>query len=104
MNPKYEIGSVYRYNCELFLALSDRLLLTFKKGKPIRRKPTTQYQRVKAISVDQLCHKWNISAETLDKHTSEALAPHTARTAPRGSAKRNEDVDYYELRRVRVLS
>lgn len=104
--PRYEIGSVYRYNSDLFLALSDGLLLTFKKGKPVRRKPTTQYKRVKAVTVEQLCSKWGIHSDVLDQHTSALFTPRSSRTAPAGNSRRRgeeADRDYYELRRVRIL-
>lgn len=103
----YEIGNVYQFKGTLFLAVDTNLLVTFKNQELIKRKPIVKYKQVKFISVDELCSKWGIDIDQLDKlMSSEIKPPQTKRTSPSGNRRKGGEVinnEYYQLRLGRVL-
>lgn len=104
----FEIGVVYKKGSTLFLAVSDRLLITLRGGEVHEVRPITRYDVVRSLSVQELCATWGITLDRLDAIVLEYLAPsqELARTRPRGSRRqRAEDAQRWRDRRtVRLLA
>lgn len=105
MTP-YEIGVVYRKGGRLFLAMSEKTLITFKDGAMIEVKPVARYDAVRSISVDELCGRWGITLEQLDDVTMRYLmsAAAEARPRPRGSRRQRvaDEFAWKSLRLIRI--
>ena len=100
----FEIGVVYRKNSRHFLAVSNKILVTFKKGSPLEVKPYAKYEVVRTISVEELCRLWEIDLATLDEVTSKYLAPSSEglKTRPRGS-RRQRAADEFAWKNLRLI-
>ncbi len=102
--PLFEIGVVYRKNSKLYLAVSERNLITFKNGRPIEVKPYNRYEVVRSISVDELCKRWGITIEHLDKSTASYLAPSPEGIKPRPRGSRRQRVaDEFAWKSLRLI-
>jgi len=102
----FEIGVVYRKGTRLFLAVTNKILISFKNSEVFEVKPNQRYESVRSISVEELCKRWGIVLSALDKITTSYLAPppETLKTRPRGSRRRraaDEDA-WRQLRTIRV--
>lgn len=104
--PVFEIGVVYRKHNKHYLAVTNRILLSFKDGAPVEVKPNQRYDSVRSISVDELCRDWGITLKDLDEVTKAYLVMPAAvlKTRPRGSRKRRAaDEDAWRaLRTIRI--
>ena len=104
--PMFEIGVVYRKNNRHFLAVTNRILISFKKGKAFEVRPNHRYDSVRSISVEELCKQWGVTLRDLDAITTKYLAadPQTLKTRPRGSRRRQAaDADAWRaLRTIRI--
>lgn len=104
--PIFEIGVVYRKNNKHYLAVTNRILISFKDGEHHEVKPNQRYDSVRSISVDELCRDWGITLKDLDEITKSYLAPppEVLKTRPRGSRKRRAaDEDAWRaLRTIRI--
>lgn len=101
---QYEIGVVYRKGSRLFLAMSERTLITFKDGELVEIKPAARYDAVRSISVEDLCGRWGITLDDLDQITSRYLmaAAAEARPRPRGS-RRQRVADEFAWKTMRMI-
>ena len=102
----FEIGVVYRKATRLFLAVTDKILISFKNSEVFEVRPNHRYESVRSISVEELCKRWGIGLKDLDSITSAYLAPppELLKTRPRGSRRRraaDEDA-WRQLRTIRV--
>ena len=102
--PLFEIGVVYRKNSRLYLAISERNLITFRSGKMLEVKPYAKYEVVRSIPVDELCARWGITIEHLDKSTAQFLAPSPEgiKPRPRGS-RRQRMADEFAWKSLRLI-
>lgn len=104
MTPMFEIGVVYRKNGRLYLAVSERDLITFKNGRVVEVKPYNKYEVVRSISVDELCKRWGITIEQLDRETAKFLAPSPEGIKPRPRGSRRQRVaDEYAWKTLRLI-
>ena len=102
--PMFEIGVVYRKNSRLYLAVSERDLITFKNGRLVEVKPYNKYEVVRSISVDELCKRWGITIEQLDRETSKFLAPSPEGIKPRPRGSRRQRVaDEFAWKSLRLI-
>lgn len=91
--PHWEIGVIYRnkQTCRLFLAVSEKLLLTIKNGEGVVVRPYApeSYSQVRSIAVEELALRWKVTIQQMDEIVSQHLKVVTSkvRTAPRGSTK-----------------
>lgn len=100
----FEIGVVYRKNSRLYLAVSDRDLITFRGGRVVQVKPYAKYEVVRSISVDELCKRWGITIEKLDQETSRFLAPSPDGIKPRPRGSRRQRVaDEFAWKTLRLI-
>jgi len=100
----FEIGVVYRKNGRFFLAVSNKVLMTFKDGQPSEVRPYHRYDSVRGVSVEDLCRQWGIKLSDLDAATSKYLAPSEEglKTRPRGS-RRKRAADEHAWRALRTI-
>jgi hypothetical protein len=105
---QFEIGVVYRKNSRLFLAVSDKTLMTFKDKKVSEVKPYAKYEVVRGISVEELCSRWGVTLDELDKATSKYLAPSTEgiKPRPRGTRRKRaaDEQAWRSLRMIRLAA
>ena len=102
--PMFEIGVVYRKNSRLYLAVSERNLITFRNGRVMEVKPYARYEVVRSISVDDLCKRWGITIEHLDKSTSHYLAPSPEGIKPRPRGSRRQRIaDEFAWKQLRLI-
>ena len=102
--PMFEIGVVYRKNSRLYLAVSERNLITFRNGRAIEVKPYARYEVVRSISVDELCKRWGITIDHLDKSTAQYLAPSPEGIKPRPRGSRRQRVaDEFAWKSLRLI-
>lgn len=73
--PHFEIGMVYRKNSRLHLAVDHTTLITVAQGRFQEVRPYVKYEALRHISVEELCLRWGVNVETMDKATSLYLAP-----------------------------
>lgn len=106
--PLFEIGVVYRKGSRMFLAVSDRMLITLDRGELQELRPTTRYDAVRSISVQELCGVWKITLERLDETVLQYLAPsqECVKTRPRGSRRQRaaDELKWRARRTVRLLA
>lgn len=106
--PLFEIGVVYRKGTRMFLAVSDRTLITLDRGEVQEIRPTTRYDAVRSISVQELCGLWGITLDRLDETVMQYLAPSQERvkTRPRGSRRQRaaDELKWRSRRTVRLLA
>lgn len=106
--PIFEIGVVYRKNSRLYLAVSETILITFKGGRPLEVTPQNRYEVVRSISVEDLCARWGITIDHLDRSTAHYLAPSPegVKPRPRGSRRQRvaDEFAWKSLRLIRVAS
>ncbi|MBX3470733.1 MAG: hypothetical protein KF878_28015 [Planctomycetes bacterium] len=104
----FEIGVVYRKNSRYYLAVSERMLITFKSGQLQEIRPYARYDVVRSISVEELCQKWGIPLDHLDEVTSKYLAPSAegVKPRPRGSRRQRaaDELAWRCLRTIRLLA
>ncbi|MCO5165953.1 MAG: hypothetical protein M9894_06250 [Planctomycetes bacterium] len=104
----FEIGVVYRKNSRYYLAVSERMLITFKSGQLQEIRPYARYDVVRSISVEELCQKWGISLDHLDEVTARYLAPSAegVKPRPRGSRRQRaaDELAWRCLRTIRLLA
>lgn len=104
----FEIGVVYRKNSRYYLAVSERMLITFKGGELQEIRPYARYDVVRSISVEELCGKWGITLDHLDEVTSRYLAPSAegVKPRPRGSRRQRaaDELAWRCLRTIRLLA
>lgn len=102
----YEIGIVHvDKHGHRWLAVTNKTLISFKKGKRIKVTPSIKYIPERNISVDELISLWGISLERLDEATVEFMSPPVNRTRPSGPRKRQKDsMDGYNIRFARLLT
>lgn len=100
----YEVGVVYRKNTRMFLAVSDRTLITWRDGEIQEVRPYAKYDAVRSISVEELCKRWGVDLDHLDTITSKYLAPELEgiHPRPRGSRRRRA-VDENAWRNLRMI-
>jgi hypothetical protein len=102
--PTFEIGVVYRKGSRLYLAVSERDLITFRRGRLVEVKPYQKYEVVRAISVEELCSRWGITIERLDMETARFLAPSPAGIKPRPRGSRRQRVaDEFAWKTLRLI-
>ncbi|MGE0708029.1 MAG: hypothetical protein AB7N76_17535 [Planctomycetota bacterium] len=104
----YEIGVVYRKGKQLFLAVTNRLLITYKDAALQEVKPQARYDVVRGLSVEELCGEWGIPLSELDETTYRYLAPSREglKTRPRGTRRKaaaDED-SWRQLRTIRLVA
>lgn len=104
----FEIGVVYRKNSRYYLAVSERMLITFKGGQLQEIRPYARYDVVRSISVEELCAKWGITLDHLDEVTARYLAPSAegVKPRPRGSRRQRaaDELAWRSLRTIRLLA
>jgi hypothetical protein len=104
----FEIGVVYRKNSRYYLAVSERMLITFKSGQLQEIRPYARYDVVRSISVEELCGKWGITLDHLDEVTARYLAPSAegVKPRPRGSRRQRaaDELAWRCLRTIRLLA
>ncbi len=104
----FEIGVVYRKGSRCFLAVSDRMLITIKGDEVQEIRPTSRYDVVRSISVQELCAMWGITLEHLDATVVRYLAPsqEAIKTRPRGSRRQRalDELRWRSQRLVRLLA
>ena len=102
--PLFEIGVVYRKNSRLYLAVSERNLITFRSGRMLEVKPYAKYEVVRSIPVDELCARWGITIEHLDKSTAHYLAPSPEGIKPRPRGSRRQRIaDEFAWKSLRLI-
>lgn len=104
---KYEVGNIYRNNGCYYIAVGHQELLSLKNGEVVHRKPYTQYDYVRTMTVEQLCQEWGINLDTLDRLMAPHVMPKTNKTRPPGNRRRSLKMatdEYYQLRLARVLA
>ncbi len=102
--PMFEIGVVYRKNSKLYLAVSERDLITFRRCRLVEVKPYAKYEVVRAISVEELCGRWGITIEQLDRETPRFLAPSPDGIKPRPRGSRRQRVaDEFAWKTLRLI-
>lgn len=101
----YEIGVVYRKGGRLFLAMSERTLITFDKdGELVEVKPVARYDAVRTISVEDLCGRWGITLDHLDEVTQRYLMAQAAEARPRPRGSRRQRVaDEFAWKTMRLI-
>lgn len=100
---KHEIGIVYQKSGRLFIAVSDALLVNCKKGLVTEVRPTSKYDTVRSISVEDLCERWELTLEQFDVLMNSYLAPVNIETKsrPRGSRRtKSADEEYWRRHRT----
>ena len=102
----FEIGVVYKKNNRFFLAVTDRILVSFREGQPMEVRPHHRYDLVRSISVEKLCAHWGVTLDDLDRVTAAYLAPapEVVKTRPRGSRRRRaaDELAWREFRTMRL--
>jgi hypothetical protein len=94
----FDMGCVYRSPDNLsMLAVTNKMLIAFKKGKQINRKPNTKYP-LHSITVGELCDEWKIDLEALDKISTQYMVPPTDRRIRGTRQPTQEDIDYSYFR------
>lgn len=105
-NPKFEIGVVYKKNSRLYLAVTERELISFKHGKLVEVRPYVRYNALRNVTVNDLCKRWKVSSERLDQATRAYLTPDTEdlKTRPRGTRmqRQYEDIAWRIHRTIRL--
>jgi len=106
---KYEVGVVYTRGNSYLLAVSPTTLITFEDGAHREAKPGRRgIEVVRGLSVEQLCQRWGVTLDDLDKATSQYLSPalEGIKPRPRGSRRRRAAADEFawkEMRTIRLL-
>jgi len=106
MHGHFEIGVVYKKSGRHYLAVTDKVLISFKNGDMQEVRPQARYDVVRSISVDELCSNWGINLDRLDEATSQYLAPpeENLKTRPRGSRRqRAADEEAWKSMRITRL-
>jgi hypothetical protein len=104
MTRTFEIGVVYRKNSRLYLAVSERNLITFRNARVVEVKPHARYEVVRSISVEELCRRWGITIDALDRSTTHYLAPSPEGIKPRPRGSRRQRVaDEFAWRSLRLI-
>ena len=90
--PGFEIGVVYKKGSKYFIAVDAKTLVTCGKGRAAEVRPSTRYDMVRKISVDDLCGHWGITLDQFDVLMCSYIAPsqETAKPRPRGSRRPRE--------------
>ena len=109
----FEIGVAYRStNHRLWLAVGERELIRIRPGphgttatEECRPYKADCYDVVRGISVEELCKRWGVAIEDLDRETARRFTPSPAgiKPRPRGSRKQRAEVEeaWRELRTFR---
>lgn len=104
----YEIGVVYRKSGKLYLAVTEKTLISFKDGEMQEVRPQARYEMVRSISCEDLVARWGITLDRLDEVTAAYLAPATEglKTRPRGSRRQRaaDEMAWRDLRTIRLLA
>lgn len=102
----FEVGVVYRDRACWYLAVSERLLITFRNGVLHEVRPRARYDVVRAASVEELCVKWAIPLQRFDAMVLLYLAPSRTREPGGGGRRRRavEDEVWRSRRTVRLLA
>ena len=104
--PHYEIGVVYKKNSRLYLAVTDRELISFKKGQQIEVRPYVKYDVVRHLTVTDLCSRWGITTEALDHAAKSYFTPSQQGIKPRPHGSRSlrstEDQRWRAYRTIRL--
>lgn len=106
--PMFEIGVVYKKNSRYYLAVTPRVLISFKNREVFEVKPYAKYEVVRHISVDDLCRRWGIGVERLDGQTTSYLSPSPEGVKPRPRGRKGsrfqEDQTWRIRRTIRMAS
>ncbi|MGD9725475.1 MAG: hypothetical protein AB7L09_00430 [Nitrospira sp.] len=94
---KYEIGLVYEKDGHYWIATSETVLVNGEGGDITELRPSTKYDLVRSISVEELCEAWSLSLEQFDGLMSSYLAPSAAevKSRPRGTRRPKSDDDEF---------
>lgn len=105
---KFEIGVVYRKAGRFYLAVTDRILITFKDGELVEVRPYQRYDMVRSLAVEELCGEWGIPLSRLDETSAKYLAPDPTllKSRPRGSRRKRaaEEQAWRQLRTIRLVA
>jgi len=71
----YEIGVVYQNRNQIFIAVSDSMLVTWENGQFVERNPYKKYQPLRDYSVQKIIDKWDIDINTFDKLSEKYFKP-----------------------------
>lgn len=74
-----ECGVVYEKRDQLFLAVSNRILISFQQGKWVELRPIVKYRALRDVSVRDLCQHWKVKLEDLDAVTKQYFNPTDSR-------------------------
>ena len=89
----YEIGVTYLKASKIYLAVSDVMLVTWKNGKLKEIVPYSKYEIARDISTIELCNRWCIELDTLDKVTKSYFTPSQCKdAAPTGRRRKPSEL------------
>lgn len=88
--------------------MTPRVLISFKNREVLEVKPYAKYEVVRHISVDDLCRRWDISVDRLDRQTTSYLSPSPEGVKPRPRGRKGrrfaEDQTWRMRRTIRMAS
>lgn len=99
----FEIGLVYKKGSQLFIAVASDTLISCKHGKAVKKKPTTKYDVVRSVTVEQISANWGITLDAFDREVGKYLGPPEtcAKTRPRGARRSTAgEEDYWRRSRT----
>lgn len=93
----FEIGLVYRKGPQVFIAVDERTLITCKDGREVEVRPTTKYDVVRSMSVEEISDHWGVTLDEFDRLVGKHLGPPAGavKSRPRGTRRKTEDEDDY---------
>ena len=74
----YIVGLVYRKGRQHFLAVERETLVTEQGGRLVELKPGVKLTIAREVSVGDLCRRWGVEMEQIDRVSEKWLAPSEA--------------------------
>jgi len=98
----YEVGVVYERSGRLYLAVSQTMLISYRRGKISKTQPSEPASPVRSVSVEDLCSNWGVDLDEFDHLTKDYLNPPKAVSRGRpGRQSRNQESEEDYWKKVR---
>lgn len=98
-----EIGVVYKRGHQLFLAISDSILISYKRGEFVESPSSPSCLPARDTTVDDLCDSWGVSVDQIDEVMLSRMTPAAKKISRRRSTVQRSSIaedDYW--RRLRL--
>ena len=93
----HEIGVVYKKGSDYFIAVTADLLVTYKRGVFVERKPVSRYSAIREMTVDTLAKIWKTDLKTIDNMSKKYFSLsgcHDSRPSQRSHRRRGADLSF----------